>query len=254
MLPSAGPWGGWTLGTLLLLFQGVRTIVSNWRLTLVELTPAVWIGLTWWDLRVHALRKLELTAVHGLGLVVVAVGVIGITVTCYWCNATFAMTLEPDASGSIRDAFTSARRHAHFINAWGFSVGIAHAIVSTVLVRAGLLTFSAALAAVATVMMISFVTVPARLLGGTADRTMSMKISGTAVGGLLSVVAQTPGFLLNRIGLLLLGVQALFIPGIAIFAVGVALQTAAVSSVSAVKLSTEIVGKTAPDQGGRKGS
>ena len=40
-----------------------------------------------------------------------------------------------------------------------------------------------------------------------------MKISGTAVGGLLSVVAQTPGFLLNRIGLLLLGVQALFIPG-----------------------------------------
>ena len=52
---------------------------------------------------------------HGLGLVVVAVGVIGITVACYWCKATFAMTLEPDASGSIRDAFTSACRHAHFI-------------------------------------------------------------------------------------------------------------------------------------------
>ena len=86
---------GWALGTILLLFQGLRTIVVNWRLTLMEHVPAIWIGLTWWDLRVHALHKLELTEVPGAILVVVAIGVIGITVACYWCNAVFAMAVEP---------------------------------------------------------------------------------------------------------------------------------------------------------------
>ena len=32
---------GWALGTILLLFQGLRTIVVNWRLTLIELVPAI---------------------------------------------------------------------------------------------------------------------------------------------------------------------------------------------------------------------
>ena len=40
----------------------------------------------------------------------------------------------------------------------------------------------------------------------------------------------------------MLGVHLLVVPGIVVFAAGVALQTAAVSSVSGVKLSTQIVG------------
>lgn len=233
---------GWALGTIILLFQGLRTIVVNWRLTLIELIPAIWIGLTWWDLRVHALHKLELTEVHGAVLVVVAIGVIGITVACYWCNAVFAMVVEPGHPRSIREAFGSARGHARYLNTWGLGVGIAHAIVSTLVVRTGLFAFSLAIGAVALVMMISFVTVPARLLGLTTRRPLPQKVSSAAVGGAVSAVAQAPGFLLNRVGLLLLGVHLLVVPGIAVFAIGVALQTAAVSSVNAVKLSTQFVG------------
>ena len=65
-------------------------------------------------------------------------------------------------------------------------------------------------------------------------------------------MAQAPGFLLNRVGLLLLGVHLLVVPGIVVFAVGVALQTAAVSSVSAVKLSTQFVGAALTDETGHR--
>lgn len=235
---------GWALGTILLLFQGLRTIVVNWRLTLIELLPAIWIGLTWWDLRVHALHRLELTPVHGAVLVVVATGVIAITVVCYWCNAVFALAVEPGHPRSIREAYGSARRHARYLNTWGLGVGIAHAVASTLVVRTGLFAFSLAIGAVAVVMMISFVTVPARLLGLTTRRPLPQKVSSVAVGGAISAVAQAPGFLLNRVGLLFLGVDVLVVPGIILFVVGVALQTAAVSSVSAVKLSTQFVGAT----------
>ena len=63
---------GWSLGTLLLLFHGPRTIVVHWRLTLIELVPALWIGLTWWDLRVHALGNLQPTVLHGMEMVIAA--------------------------------------------------------------------------------------------------------------------------------------------------------------------------------------
>jgi len=240
---------GWAIGTILLLFQGLSTIVVNWRLTLIELVPAIWIGLTWWDLRVHALHKLELSPVHGAVLVGVAVGVIVVTVACYWCNAVFAMVVEPGHPRSIRQAFRKTRGHARYLNTWGLGVGIAHALASTLVVRTGLFAFLLAIGAVALVMMISFVTVPARLLGLTTRRPLPQKVSSAAVGGAISAVAQAPGFLLNRAGLLLLGVHLLIVPGIAVFAVGVALQTAAVSSVSAVKLSTQFVGAARKDDG-----
>ena len=185
---------------------------------------------------------MELSPVDGVALVVVAVGVIGITVACYWCNAVFALAVEPGTDRSIREAYAMAKEHARYVNSWGFGVGIAHALASTVAVRTGLLAFSLSIGAVALVMMVSFVTVPARLLGLTTKRPLPQKISSAAVGGAVSVIAQTPGFLLNRIGLLMLSVHLLLVPGVAVFAVGVALQTAAVSSVSAVKLSAQFVG------------
>ena len=52
----------------------------------------------------------------------------------------------------------------------------------------------------------------------------------------MSAVLTSPGFLLNRIGLLLLGVSVLRIPAIIVFSIGVALQAAATSGAKAVKL------------------
>jgi hypothetical protein len=240
---------GWVIGTLLLLFQGLRLILVNWRLTAIELLPAIWIGLTWWELRAHAKGTLPLASAHGWILVPIGVAIALITLACYWCNATFALVLKEAGSAKLRPAFAEARRHARFVNTWGLSVGAASAVASTVLVHRRPLAFTIALGAVAVVMMTSFVSVPAALLGTRSSRSVREKASGAAVGGVISVVAQTPGFLLDRLGLLLFTFKPLRIVGLAIFVVGVALQAAAVSSVRAVKLSSQFVGGDQADEG-----
>ena len=62
-----------------------------------------------------------------------------------------------------------------------------------------------------------------------------------------ALIANLPGFVLIRIGLLMLGVDALRVPGVLLFAIGVALQTAAVSSMNALMLTTQFV-DTDPDR------
>ena len=49
----------------------------------------------------------------------------------------------------------------------------------------------------------------------------------------------SPGFVCNRLGLLMAGTSVLRIPGIAVFSIGVALQAAATSGAKAVKLGTK---------------
>jgi len=233
---------GWTVATLVLLFQGLKLIVSNWRLTLVELVPAVAIGLTWWDLRAHLLGRVSLVSWHGAGLALaVAVGVVAVTVAAYWCNGVFAVAISSPGPVLLRPAYRQARTHRRYLNAWGLSVGSAHALVSTVLIGFGLLWFSLGIFAVALVMTVTFVTVPAHVVGLRTHAELREKAKGAAVGTAVGVVANVPGFALNRIGLLMVGVGILRVPGVLLFAIGVALQTAAVSSVRALKLTTQFV-------------
>ena len=59
--------------------------------------------------------------------------------------------------------------------------------------------------------------------------------------GVLSGVASTPGFLFNRIGLLLMGVGgAVFWVGVAIVSIGAVLHVTASSSVRVVKMSLRL--------------
>ena len=44
------------VGAFALLFDGLRLLVSNWRLTLVQLLPAMWIWVAMADLKVHVLH------------------------------------------------------------------------------------------------------------------------------------------------------------------------------------------------------
>ena len=137
--------------------------------------------------------------------------------------------------------------HRRYLNAWGLSVGSAHAVVSTVLVGFGLLWFSLGIFAVALVMTVTFVTVPAHVVGLRTHADLRDKAKGAAIGTVIAVVASMPGFALNRVGLLMLGVGVLRVPGLLLFAFGVALQTAAVSSMNALMLTTQFV-DTDPDR------
>ena len=44
------------VGAFAMLFQGLKLLVTNWRLTLVEILPAMWIWAAMLDLKVHVLH------------------------------------------------------------------------------------------------------------------------------------------------------------------------------------------------------
>src|SRR5438270_8156339 len=89
-------------------------------------------------------------------------------------------------------------------------------------------------------MMVSYVAVPARLIGAKPKQTPREKLSSTLVGGALSATVCTPPYLLGRIGVLMLGSSALLIPGIIVFALGLTLQAGATGAVRAIKLSATL--------------
>jgi hypothetical protein len=44
------------VGAFLMLFQGLKLLVTNWRLTLVQVLPAMWIWVAMLDIKVHLLH------------------------------------------------------------------------------------------------------------------------------------------------------------------------------------------------------
>src|SRR3954468_14282103 len=46
----------WVAAMLVLVVRGIKLLLSNWRLLVLELVPATWVWLTVWDLRREGLR------------------------------------------------------------------------------------------------------------------------------------------------------------------------------------------------------
>ncbi|MCL2395035.1 MAG: hypothetical protein FWC87_10150, partial [Acidimicrobiaceae bacterium] len=78
------------VGALVMLFHGVRLLVINWRLTLVQVVPAILIWLAMFDLRLHVVQGKELDRVFGpIGVPFVA-AIAALTAAAYFLNAVFA--------------------------------------------------------------------------------------------------------------------------------------------------------------------
>ena len=115
------------------------------------------------------------------------------------------------------------------------------AFSTTVVTRWGRPWFTLSLGIIVGVMMVSYVAVPARLIGA-AKRKQSRrdKLSTSVVGGALSATVCTPPYVLGRLGILMLGSSLLFIPGIFVLALGVTLQAGATGAVRAIKMSATL--------------
>lgn len=227
---------GWATATIVLLLDGMKLLVRNWRLIPVQALPAAWISLTLFTLEKHLFDGREATMVSGPVAWLVGVLLTLATLACYWCNAVFAFTLLHPHEPRIRPAWNQARRHKAYVNMWGLSVGIGYAVVAIWVARVDPRVYTLALGAVLTVMIITFVAVPASLLGTKRKQPPKEYLAGAATRGVLSAIAVAPGFILNRIGLLLLSVRVLRIPGVALFILGAGLQAVATSSARAVKM------------------
>src|ERR1700678_1303931 len=53
------------VGAFAMLFQGVKLLFTNWRLTLVQILPAMWIWAALLDLKAHALHGKEFHLLRG---------------------------------------------------------------------------------------------------------------------------------------------------------------------------------------------
>ena len=91
----------WATGTLVLVVRGLKLLLLNWRLTLIELVPAVWVWIALWDLKRHGLRAEPLRHFTP-GQVLLGLGIaMGFSIAAFWCNTIFgfAITHQPPLIG-----------------------------------------------------------------------------------------------------------------------------------------------------------
>ena len=247
-------------GTLGLVIVGIKPLIKNWRLTLIEAVPAAWVWISMWNLKSHLLDQRGVHQVHEAWYLPATLVFIAMALLAFWCNAVFIFAIG-DSPPLLRPAFARANQHWRTIAFWGVLVGGLHAFVSLYVSTVSKLAYDVSLSAIVALMMVTFVTVPASLAGISKRKEAPRdKAARVAVGSTIAAVASTPGFIFDRIGLLMIGSKTLRIPGFAILSLGVTLQVAATSSTKAVKISTRLAAQdgvadvatdTSSDEGAR---
>ena len=242
------------VGGVAMLFSGVKLLFSNWRLTLVQVLPAMWIWLAMFDLKEHALHGKSVRVVHGPVLIAVMLAITAITAASFFLNAVFGFAIVEPGKPKVRPAFARARSHLLPILLWGSVVGIMLALSTTVIARQGRPWFALSLSLVIGVMMVCYVAVPSRLIGIKPAASRRDKLAASAVGGALGAVVCTPPYLLARAGILLLGSPGLVVAGVVLLTIGATLQAGATGAVKTVKMSAKLMASDRPDPPGSTSS
>jgi hypothetical protein len=207
------------------------------------------------DLKIHLLRGRSLRVIEGPVLIPIVLGIAAITAAAYFLNAVFAFSVADPKHPEIRPAYARALRHRTTVLGWGFVSGLALAFATMITARWGRIWFALVLSIVVAVMMITYVAVPARIIGVKSDRSRRDKITATAIGGALGAVVCSPPYLLGRVGIILLGIHPFFVVGVILLVIAIPLQTGAVTATKAVKFSAKLAtgqlltGELDPDAG-----
>jgi hypothetical protein len=224
-----------------MLWDGVRLLVANWRLSLVQILPAMWIWLAMFDLKAHTLHGQSFHVLRGPVLIPIGLVIVGLTVASFFLNAVFAFAIAKRGHVEIRPAVANARQNWPPILLYGIGLGLLLAFSTTVVTRWGRPWFGICLGIVVGAMMISYVAVPSRLIGAKKrPQSRRDRFSNSLVGGALSATVCAPPYLLGRAGILMLGSSVLLIPGILVFALGLTLQAGATGAVRAIKMSVTL--------------
>jgi hypothetical protein len=253
-LSRVRPWLAplaFAVGAFAMLFEGVRLLLTNWRLTLTQVLPAMWIWAAMYDLKAHVLRGKSFHELTGPAVVIpLVIGVAIVTAASFYLNAVFAFAIVQRGRPQIRPAFTQARPHLLVVLGSGGVIGILLGLATVVVVRWGVFWFGFSLSIVVGIMMVCYVAIPSRLIGMKTTFSKRDKLAATVVGGAVGAVVCTPPYALGRVGLLMLGSSTLviFILGVIFFTVGLTLQAGATGAVKTVKMSAKLVsGRQLPD-------
>jgi hypothetical protein len=228
-----------------MLFDGLKLLVTNWRLTLIQVLPAMWIWAAMYDLKAKVLRGKQFIDLSGPTMAIsLVVAITLITAASFYLNAVFAFAITEPGRPAIRPAFTKARHHLPMVLGSGAIVGILLGLSAIVVPRywGGLFWFAVSLSIVVGIMMVCYVAVPSRLIGIKPVQSKRDKLAASAVGGAVGAVVCTPPYALGRVGLLLLGSSTFFALGVILFIVGLTLQAGATGAVKTIKMSAKLVG------------
>ena len=233
------------LGAFVMLFQGLRMLFSNWRLFLIQVLPAMWIWLALLDLKAHTLHGKEFHSFHGVVEALLVVGIALVTAACFYLNAVFAFAISQPGKPTIRPAFALARRHLHVVLGVGLVVGAAFGFSAIVVPRWGQHWFALSLGIVVGVMMLTYVALPARIVGIKPVGSRRDKMATAAIGGTMGALVTAPAYIIGRIGILLLGSKSLFPLAVILLVIGFALMAGATGAVKAIKMSAKLAAGTA---------
>ena len=234
------------IGAFVMLIGGLRVLLRNWRLLLVQILPAMWIWIATADLKLHVLRGKELHVIRGAVLIPINLAIVAITIGAYFLNAVFAYAIVEPGRPEVRRALRSARRRLRPIVAIGGLIGLMLGFASTVVPRWSGPWFAICMSVVVGLMMVTYVAVPSRLIGIRPEASKRDKLAVTAISSGISVTVCTPPYLLARLGLLMLGSRPLVIPGAILLLVGAVLQTGTTAAVRAVKMGAKLIAE--PDK------
>ena len=194
---------------------------------------------------------------YGLVAVAVTVFVIGTTLIAYWCNTVFAFTAVQPPPIDVKAAYASARVHRWRITRWAVVAGSAHAVVAVFLTRTNVALYSVALGAVVVLQMFGLVALPVALVAQPVKEHLGprQRAARLLLSGALSGVASTPGFVLNRLAILLFALGAPWL-GAALLVPAVLFQAAGAASSKAVQLATRVQeanqARSAPSEPGNR--
>jgi hypothetical protein len=234
------------VGAVTMLFEGLRLVCTNLRLMVIQIIPAMWIWLAMFDLKLHALHGRSFNVLRGPIVIPLVLLVAAITAACYFLNAVFAFAIAAPGKPEIRPGFEEARRHRRVVLAAGFVMGLLLGFSTIIVTRWGHPWFALSLGIVVGLMMVSYVALPARLIGAKRASSRKDKLVASAVGGLLGAVVSAPGYTLGRIGVLMLGVRGLVVLGVILLAFGFAFQAGATGAIKAIKFSTSLIAGRVP--------
>jgi hypothetical protein len=236
------------VGAIVMLFQGVKLLFTNWRLTTIQILPAMWIWAAMVDLKVHALHGKEFHIIRGPILVAVIAAIVVVTALSFYLNAAFAFAISQPEKPNIPLGFSLARSHAKVVLTYGFWIGLALGLAAMVSSRFGTAWYALAMGIVVGVMMFTYVAIPSRLIGiDTSVRSRRDKLTASAIAGTIGAVVCSPAYVIGRVGILLLGSHTFFFVGVILLAIGLVLQAGLTSAVKAIKMSAKLsVGSPAP--------
>jgi hypothetical protein len=225
---------------LSMLVDGLRLLVRHRRLLLVQIPAAAWIWLATYDLKAHVLHGRSFREIEGPILIPLGLLITGLTIGCFFLNAVFAFTIDGPRPPRLRDAYARARANLRPIVVAGTLVGVPLAVATTIAPRWNKPWFAITLGAVVAVMMISYVAVPARLIGSRSDAPRRDRLVASALSTVIGTTVCTPPYIILRIGILMLGSPVLLVPGIFVLVLGATLQAGATGAVRAIKLNAAL--------------